>query len=461
MDNKIFEDTTELNRSLGFTESVSIVFGRIVGSGIFRTPGLIMAATGGSVGLFFSSWILGGVATLLGAFCYAEMVSMIPRSGGPYQYLKAAYPPVWTFLRGWAMFFVSETASIVTVSLVFAEYGNIIYESFYGVRYSGFFTVVVTFVLIWLQTSLNLFGVRFSGSLQNIFGLAKFTALISIIFFSFKSGGHVEHFTTNVWPETFGWESVIAVAAALRYAFFAYSGWEGATYVAEEVKNPRKNLPLSILLGIVSVMILYLFVNAAYLYQVSPAEFIEAKSAIASNAMSAVAGNAGGIYVAVAVMISVFGNVSSQVLAKARTWYAMARDGLFPAWMGRLHPVYRTPNNALIGQGIWATVILLFAASSDDIYRDIIDFFSFTSALFNVSTFLALWVLRRKYPMVNRPYRAWGYPVTLWIVLAIQIAFMGITLYDAFLPSLAGILLTMTGLIYYRQAVSKREMSEL
>lgn len=453
----LFSEQTILDRRLGLAEALSIVFGRIIGSGIFRTPGLIMAAVGGYVGLFYGGWIIGGIATLLGAFCYAEMVAMMPRSGGPYAYLKAAYHPVWTFLRGWAMFFVSETAVIVTVALVFAEYGNVLFKAATGAAYSHAAKISITFAIIWILTAVNLFGVRFSGMFQNIFSALKLLALLSIATLGFLGPGDVGNFTHNVWPQEFGWHSVVMIGAALRYSFFAYSGWEGATYVAEEVRNPRRNLPLSILLGIVAVMALYLVVNSAYLFQLSPAEFVKAERQISSVAMERAIGEWGGLFIAGCVMLSVFGNVAAQILAKGRTWFSMARDGLFPAFLARIHPRFHTPNNALLAQAAWASVILFVAAFAENSYRDIIDFFSFTSALFNVSTYLAVWRLRQKYPDANRPYKTWGYPVTMILIVLIQLAFMVVTLYDAPLPSLLGLAMTLTGLLYYyRENLGRR-----
>jgi len=443
----LFSEETELKRDLGLLESFSIVISRIIGSGIFRTPQPIMMAVT-AVSLFYGVWILGGIATLLGAFCYAELVAMMPKSGGPYAYLKAAYPPVWTFLRGWAMFFVSETASIVAVALVFAEYGSSLFQLLFGHPFAYATEIIIAFSMIWLLTLLNCFGVFFSGVLQNIFMVVKLMALGTIISFGFVKAGNVHHFTSPFWPESFGWASMLAVGQAMRYGFFAYSGWEGATYVAEEVKNPRKNLPLSIILGIVGVMLLYLAANSAYLYQLS-VEQIKASPEVATNMMNAVIGTAGGMFIALAIALNTFGNVNTQILVKARTWYAMSRDGLFIPALAKIHPSYRTPNRAMLAQALWASVLLMGSALAGRAYETIIDFFSFTSSIFNVSTFAAVFILRKKYPNAPRPYRVWGYPVTLIIVLTIQIWFMAVTLYTALIPSLLGMLLTCSGLIYY------------
>ncbi len=446
-ENTLFSEQTGLERRLGLTEALSIVFGRIIGSGIFRTPGTIMLLTA-SISLFYGVWILGGIATLLGAFCYAELVAMMPKSGGPYAYLKAAYPPVWTFLRGWAMFFVSETAAIVAVALVFAEYFNSFLFSISGNHISHTLELLIAFCAMWLLTLVNCFGVALSGKIQNLFSAVKFLALLMIVYFGFSRAGEISHFTTQFWPEEWSWSTMIAFGAAMRYGFFAYSGWEGATYVAEEVKNPRKNLPLSIILGIAGVMLLYLAVNSAYLYQLSP-EVIKTSKWVATEAMNKAVGVTGGIFIAAAVMINTFGNISTQVLCKARTWYAMSQDGLFFKPLSKLHPKYKTPNTALLVQGAWATVLLLGAAFAEYAYEAVIDYFSFTSAVFNVSTFAAVWVLRKKYPQIKRPFRVPFYPFTLIIVLLIHIWFMVVTLISAPLPSLLGVLLTLSGLVYY------------
>lgn len=452
---ELFSENTELNRRLGLTEAFSIVIGRIIGSGIFRTPGPIMLLVA-SVSLFYGVWIVAAIATLLGAFLYAELVSMMPRSGGPYAYLKAAYPPIWTFLRGWAMFFVSETGAIAAVALVFAEYGNGLFESITGQQYNRGIEVLIALVIIWIITIVNCYGVELGGMIQNVFSFLKIIALGAVIAICFIKQGEAGHFTNNFWPDRFDWSSMLAFGAAMRYAFFAYSGWEGPTYIAEEVKNPRKNLPLSILLGIFGVMLLYIAANSAYIYQLPISQIQNAKW-VATDAIRMAIGTVGGVFISIAVMLNTFGNVTAQILCKARTWYAMARDGLFFKSLGKINPKTRTPNIALITQGLWATVLLVAAGFAEHAYETIIDFFSFTSSIFNVSTFAAVWVLRKKYPDIPRAYKAWGYPWTLIIVLVIQVWFMITTLITAFLPSMLGILLTCSGLIfYYRQQIRQK-----
>ena len=456
---KDFSEVTDYKRDLGLVEAVSIVISRIIGSGIFRTPAPIMALVG-CTSLFGLVWVLGGIVTIFGAVVYAELAAMMPRSGGPYVYLKLSYGPFWAFLRGWAMFFVSETASIAAVALIFGEYLKALWIVAFGHGFGQIPLYFIAFGTIWLLTIVNLFGVQLSGKIQTAFGAIKVVAVGGIIGASFTSWstGSLGNFTNPLLPEVFDGSTFLAVGAALRYAFFAFSGWEGATYIAEEVKNPRRNLPLSLFIGISGVMVLYIGANAAYLFQLTPAEIAESKW-VATEALKVAMGATGGILISVAVMLNTFGNVSTQILCKARAWQSMARDGMFFKQFAVLSKKYKTPNNALIGQGLWATVLLTFAVSSANSYETIIDFFSATSTVFNLMVFAAIFFLRRKYPNVDRPYKAWLYPWSLIIVLVLYLTFFVITLMTAFIPSLIGLALTCTGSIYYYFVIYRKGIS--
>ncbi|MDO9172126.1 MAG: amino acid permease [bacterium] len=441
-------DGNALARTLGFREALSLVVGRIIGSGIFRTPGPIMALTGGAA-LFFGTWVLAGVMTLLSALCYAEMVAMLPRSGGPYAYLKAAYPPWWAFLRGWAMFFVSETATIAAVALVFAEYARALWEAGGGASWPRGLETAAAAGGVWLLTWINIRGVRAGGRTQNALTVLKLAALAAVAWVGLTAArAAVPELAQAPLARPGGWAAVLAVGASLRYAFFAFSGWEGATYVAEEVREPERNLPRSLLWGIAVVMATYLLVNLAYLRQLGPAGMAASKQ-VAAESMRVALGPAGAVLIAIAVVLSTFGNINAQVLVKARTWHAMSRDGLFPAVFGGVHPRHRTPVGALAAQGAWATVLLIAAGLAGRSYETVIDFFAFTSAVFNLSTFAAVAVLRRRMPDAPRPFRVPGWPWTLGVVLVIQAAFLVVTAITAPLPSLLGALLTLTGLGWY------------
>lgn len=443
-----------LDRLLGLKEATAIVVNRIIGSGIFRTPAPIFAMVG-SVALFYEVWIIGAVATLFAAFCYAELVAMLPRSGGPYEYLKEAYGPKVAYLRGWAMFFVSETGAIAAVAIFFAETLN----SLIAEEVTTGPVILLSIAVVWLLSYVNSRGVKLSGALQNIFSLVKIAVLLLVLFACFSDGFMPEHFVYDS-EEKGLWGTILAIGAAMRYTFFAYSGWEGATYVAEEVKNPGKNLPASLFIGIGIVLVLYLLVNTGYL-NILGAAGVENADVVAVDALIVALGAIGGTAVSLVIMASTFTNLNSQLFVKSRTWFAMARDGLFFRRLARIHPKFHTPNNALYAQAFWATVLIIFAGFAESAYETVIDFFSFTSSIFNVLTLFALYVLRKKYPDMARPYRAWGYPYTLIIVLLIYIAFMIITLITAFWPSMIGIVLTLTGLLFYSKfRKSYREKEE-
>ncbi len=415
-----------------------------------------MAAVAASLPLFFGVWLLGGVATLLAALCYAELVAMIPRSGGPYVFLKAAYPTVVTFLRGWAMFFVSETGSIAIVAIFFAQ--NLV--SFIPDKASPTLTAAIAIALVLLHTFLNCFGIRLGGIIQNIFSILKLGILIFIAVMAVTSGFHAHNFTTRAGAGVGGWVAALGFFKAMRYGFYAYSGWEGATYVAEEIKNPTRNLPLSLFGGITVVMAVYLLANLGYVNLLGAdgiAAIYGSNSTVAGASMHTAMGALGSTFVVSAILISAFGNVNTQILVKSRTWFAMARDGLFFPSLSRVHPKYKSPNNALYAQALWASLLILFASRAGwKSYEAIIDYFSFTSSVFNILTFAAVFVLRRKAPDLPRPYRTWGYPYTLILVLLIEAMFLIFTLMTSFVPSLLGVLLTSTGLLYYKFAVPDR-----
>jgi APA family basic amino acid/polyamine antiporter len=243
----------------------------------------------------------------------------------------------------------------------------------------------------------------------------------------------------------------------MRYGFYAYSGWEGATYVAEEVKNPSRNLPFSLFGGISVVMFVYLLTNFGYVNLLGGqgiAAIYGSRSTVAAESMQTVIGYLGTTLVIIAILISAFGNVNTQILVKSRTWFAMARDGLFFSQLAKVHPKFKTPNNSLYAQAIWASLLIWFASKAGwKSYEAIIDYFSFTSSVFNILTFAAVYVLRQKAPELDRPYKVWGYPFTLLLILLIETAFLVFTLVTSFIPSLLGILLTSTGLLYYKFAV--------
>lgn len=446
---------------LGLTEAFSIIIGRIIGSGIFRTPASVMLAVSGGLGPFFVVWVLGGILTFLSALLYSEMVSMLPKNGGPYVYLRAAYPPIVSFLRGWAMFFVSETASIVVVSLVFSDYSSRVIVNLGYSDPGFFFRATLSLATIWTLTGANLIGVRSSGLFQDILSFVKILSLAAVIIVGSVFDANTAHFQFEWWPQQSILTTVLGAATALRYVLFSYSGWEGATYVAEEVENPTRNLPISLFVGIGTVMVLYIAVNIAYLLQLSPLEIQDSPS-VAAVALERAAGNLGGLLISLAVVANTFGNVNSQIFTKSRTWQAMAKDGMFFRFLAPLSNS-GVPFRSLLVQAGWASVLLSFALMADffkaegdkSAYDRLIDFFSFTSAVFNFLTIYAVLRLRKLMPNHERPFRTPAFQLVFILVITIQLAFTVFTFVTSPLASLSGVALTLTGIIYWQIRIPK------
>lgn len=446
-------------RELGLIESLSIVVGRIIGSGIFKTPAPIMLITG-SIVTFFGTWILGGILTIFSAMLYAEMVSTFPKSGGPYEFLKRAYHPIVPFLRGWAMFFVSETSSIVIVGIVFSEYFLKTLLVFFDFEYSLIIEMLITILLIWSFTVFNSIGLKFAGWFQNILSLLKIFAIVYIIFISFSNINRNIDISSDL--ESFTLSSfLVGVGSSLRYAFFSYSGWEGATYVAEEVRNPTRNLPLSLFIGIGLVMLLYILTNLSYLTQMTKEEIALSKF-VAFDAIQNAIGSYGAIVISVIIMISTSSNVNAQIFTKSRTWHAMARDGLFFSFLKDLNS-NALPVKSLIFQALWATVLTIFSyfsmyiKTTVSIYERVIDFFSFTSAIFNVLTIIAVLILRKKYPNVQRPFKVKYFYSLFIVVLSVYAFYAFYTLYTAFFESMMGLILLLSGLLYWHLGIKKHK----
>ena len=361
------------------------------------------------------------------------------------------------------MFFVSETASIVAVAFVFAEYTHFILEKLYPeIIFPRWMNASIALFVIWSLSLSNCFGVWLSGIFQNILSSVKIISIMMMVLMIFFAGSNSETSarTLSIWPSEIKWVHFIGLGEAMRFAFFAYSGWEGATYVAEEVKNPSKNLPRSLFFGIGSVMLIYLFVNLAYLHQLSPQEIIVSKKQVAAHAMEKSLGLWGAIILAVIIMISTFGNISTQIMVKARTWYAMSRDNLFPSVFKSLHPIHQTPNLSIFLQASWASCLLLYAYNAENAYESLIDLFSFTSAIFNVLTITCVSILRKKIPLTQRDarihFRVPFYYFTISTVLIIHIWFLAVTFMQRPYSSLMGCLLTLSGLFYYYSTIRKK-----
>ena len=434
--------TPGLLPSLGLFTTIMMVVGGVIGSGIFRKPG-IMASQVGSPELLLGVWLLAGIITLFGALANAEIASMIPETGGQYVFFDRMYGPFVAFLYGWAVFAVIQTGSIAAVAYVFAEYstqfislpeasasvaGWSIHVPFIGdvAPFKEIGTKGLAAVLILVLTAINYIGVKFGGLVQNVFTLGKVAAmaLLMIGAFLLPTGGSAANLTTTsslIRPH--GFALLAAMAAALQGAFWAYDGWNKITYVAGEVKEPQRNVPRGLIIGMLIVTAIYMLMNVAYAFVLPIDQMAKSKLVAADVAEKCFTG--GGRWIAAAVMISTLGATNAIILTSARVYFSMAQRNVFPRFIGRAHPQFHTPAASLLVQGVWS-VLLLLSGTFDTLTDTLI----FVSWIFYAAGAYGLFVLRRKEPNTPRPYKVPGYPFVPWIFIAFAVIYLCFTIYN-------------------------------
>jgi APA family basic amino acid/polyamine antiporter len=420
-----------LVRGLGLLDATLLIVGSVIGSGIFFAPS-IMAGYLQSPGLLLGLWIVGGLLTLAGALSYAELAAAMPRAGGQYVFLKEAFSPLFGFLYGWTLLLAINTGFVAAVALAFAKTVGFFVAGVGEERvlFSALGATFTTAQLVALAviaglTWLNVTGLRTGAAVQNVFTLAKLGALGVLVAMAVATArGSITNFqplaSLALGPEGLRVGLFAAVAWAMSKALFSYDSWYTVTFAAEEVKDPERNLPRSLVLGTVGVTVAYAATVAVYLYMVPIGEMaLVTENRIGTEAALRSIGHAGGAFIAVAILVSTFGCVNGLTLAGARVVYAMARDGLFFRAAARVHPRHRTPAAALLLHGAWASVLTLTGT-----YSDLLTLTAFSSLLFNVFTVVGLFVLRRRRPELPRPYRVWGYPMVPLLFVAVAAFFL-------------------------------------
>jgi APA family basic amino acid/polyamine antiporter len=422
---------------LGLFDATMIVMGSMIGSGIFIAPS-IMAGYMPVPQFLILLWVVGGVLTAFGAIAYGELTAMMPKAGGQYVFLREAYSPILGFLYGWTLFFVIQSGFIAAVAIAFAKYLGVFIPALseekvilsfeiFGWKYILNSAQLVGIAVIGILTCINCFGVVFGAMVQNLFTVSKIAAIALLVLVAFTVGNgswsnlfesfSFENFHPIAPPEAISMGFLAAFAVAMSKALFAYDAWNSVTFAAEEVKNPHKNIPRSLVLGTIGVMIVYVVANMTYLYILPAREMaLVQDNRVAAAVAEKIFGSLGAQLIAVAIMISTFGCDNGLILAAPRVYYAMAKDGLFFRGAGKLHPKYKTPVNSLILQGVWSSVLTLSGT-----YSALLTYTAFASLLFNVMTVFAVFVLRKKYPERERPYKTWGYPIVpiLYILVAL------------------------------------------
>jgi basic amino acid/polyamine antiporter, APA family len=387
---------TPLPRVIGGIGSTALVVGTVIGSGIFLVPHNV-ALEVGSVSLLLLVWVVGGVLAFAGALSLAELGAAMPEAGGVYVYLREAYGRLAAFLYGWGMLLVIESGSVATLAVAFGIYMASL------VNLTLFDQKLVASGVVALLTAVNIVGTREGSAVQTVFTAAKLFGLAAIMGCALG----VRHITHAVRPPGLAvvHTSFSSFGVALVGVLWAYEGWHMLSFSAGEVKNPGRTLPRSYFLGMIIVVAVYLGANLAYLRALSLPALIDHQR-VAARAMEVLAGPRGAGFVSVLILCSIFGALNGNMLAGPRAYFAMARDGLFFSFVGRVHSRYQTPVFAILIQGIWSVVL---AASGS--YQQLYTYVIFSGWIFYAAAVLSVLVLRRREPFLKRPYRVWGYPV--------------------------------------------------
>jgi len=457
-------------QGLGLTSATMLVMGSMIGSGIFIVSAEISREVD-SPALLIAAWAVAGFMTIVAALSYGELAAMMPRAGGQYVYLREALGPLWGFLYGWTLFLVIQTGTIAAVGVAFGKFLGVFNPSIssshwllhlwkvppihVGPMVLGNMDVgintqnLVAILLVIFLSVVNIFGVKTGAAIQNVFTAAKVSALLGLAVFGFLLGRNAPalaaNFGANFWHNA-GFSAKHAVqvgvggpivmvgtltilAVAQVGSLFSADAWNNVTFTAGEVKNPSRNLPLSLALGTGVVIALYIACNFIYLSALpldgTPDGSILQRGIkfayedrVGTAVMKEMFGAAGGLLMAAAIMVSGFGCANGLILSGARVYYAMAKDGLFFRNVARLHPKYKTPAVSLMVQMVWACLLCVSGS-----YGQLLDYIIFAVLVFYILTIVGLFVLRRTRPNANRPYRAVGYPILpiIYIVMALFI----------------------------------------
>jgi APA family basic amino acid/polyamine antiporter len=436
------DERRNLLPTLGVFTATMIVVGGTIGSGIFRKSG-VMAEQVGSPMVLLLVWVIAGAITLFGVLINAEISSFIPETGGQYLYFERMYGPFFAFLYGWAAFAVIQCGSVAALAYVFAEYTTQFIPlpelsadaAAWGINVPFIGTILplreigvkgLAVAVIALLTIVNYLGVRFGGAVQNLFSIAKLVGMAALFIGVFMpwTGGNTANLTqSSAVIHKQGWPLIIAMAAALQGAFWAYDGWVKISFVAGEVRDAQRVVPRASVLGMFIVTAIYLLMNVAYCWVLPIDEMAKSRLVAADAAERVFSG--GGKWIALVVMISTFGANNAVILTSARVYFAMAQRKVFPALFGNAHPRFHTPAGSLLMQGVWSS-LLVFSGTFDILTDTLI----FVAWIFYGAGGYGVFVLRRKEPNTPRPFRTPGYPWLPALFVVSAAGFLILTLYN-------------------------------
>ena len=446
---KAKNNSPKLDRQLGLFDSTMMVVGIVIGSGIFMTTGL-MADALPSASLILIVWLLGGLQMLAGALTYAELGAAMPKAGGQYVYLREAYGSLPAFLFGWVAFIAYLTGTNAAIAVAVAEHLGSFYPSISThniVIGFDYFSIsggqIFAISLILILSFINYLGILFGKWIQNVFTILK---IGSILFFALaglfiSTGNHID-FSINPTNMSIG-SILTGMGIALVAVTWTVGGWEYVTFAAGEIKNPKKNLPLALIIGTVVILVLYIMINIAYLKVLPMDSLIGELKVGEATAKSLYGPGIAGAFVVV-VIISMFGSLNGNILVGPRISYAMAKDELFFSKAADVHPKFHTPGNAIMIQGVWASVLALSGT-----FEEIITLVVFVNFMMWIAASSTVFVLRKKQPELERPYKVWGYPYVPAFFIIFSSAIMINTFFESPQQSLMGIGLTLLGIPAY------------
>jgi len=428
---------SQLKQNLTLFDMTMIAIGSVIGSGIFLTPSLIAKSLPSPMWILFV-WVLGGVMALTGALTYAELSSMMPQAGGIYVFLSKTYGGLFGFLYGWVYFLVVNTGAIAALSIAFATY----FGYFVPLTPAGIKTVAIVGIIF--LTVVNVRGAKAGAIFSDLFTVLKIIGIVGLIVIGLGLGSsHTTNFSVPLGELPTGLAGALAVA--MVGVIWSCGGWQHATFTAGEAKNPKRNVPLAMIIGAITITIIYVLTNIAYLFLLSSSE-IAGSSRVAADAVESVLGPTGGSMIALAIFISTFGTAGIYTLTAPRIYFAMAKDKVFFRKIAEIHPQYLTPAFAIIFQSLWAILLILFWGT----FENLISYVVFTDAIFFALAAVGVFVLRKKMPNAERPYRTFGYPITPIIFIAIEVWFVLTIVSEKPLQSLVGLGFLLLGVpVYY------------
>ncbi len=473
-----------LPRVLTRFDAVTVVVGSIIGSGIFLKASTVATGLGSFVPIM-SVWVVVGLVTLCGALALAELAAMLPHAGGPYIYLREAYGRLPAFLWGWTEFWIIRTGSLGALACATVIYGDILLQAMKGggllpefiaqrVPLAHSSQCMVALLLTFAVSIINVIGTRWAARVQNVTSVIKVGFLVFLIVAPFVLFKADFNNLQPLWPKTVSFSFWQAMGVAMIAVFWPYDGWINIGPVAEEVRDPQKNVPIALAIGMLVVIVVYLGANISY-HLVLPMDRVAGSKGVASDVTQALLGPMGVWFAALFVMCSAFGALNSNLLAGPRIYFAMARDNLFPAAIRQVHPRFQTPAYAILSQMAWSLVLIVGAYAwtapqaaalpttdvatvstpaiqqnpAGDAFDVLTDFVIFGGQIFYALAVGAVFVLRRTRPDLPRPYKTWGYPFTPAFYLLIFAAVLVSLLLGKPFETAVGSTLIVAGVIYY------------